>query len=113
MPKRTHTKRIRIRGRKNKKRHTKRRYRKGGNGIKVNCCMCENITEKERALIPRKCLIKYGEREAHRICQSCWWDPIKGFAREDAPHECPGCDKGFPLSIYIKEAPILIDLTED
>jgi hypothetical protein len=108
MPKRT-----RIRRRNYKKRRTKRRYKKGGDGIKVNCCMCENETEKEKALIPRKCLIKYGEREAHRICQSCWWDPIKGFAQENASHECPGCEKGLPLSVYKKEAPIFIDLTED
>jgi hypothetical protein len=101
-------------------RRTRRRYRKGGNGTKMNdfaekvkCCMCERMVNKNETLIPRECLLKYGKDKAHRICQDCWWDPEKGFARENAPHGCPGCIKGLPLTEYKKSEPMFVDLTED
>ena len=72
--------------------------------------MCERIFDKDYALLPMACLIKNGKL-AHRICQKCWWDPEKGFAREDAPHRCPGCIKGFALTHYKKGPTIFIDLT--
>lgn len=77
---------------------------------KVICSMCERIFDKDNTLVPRECLIKYGN-EAHRICQNCWWDPEKGFAREDASHKCPGCQKGLLLTHYKKGPQIFIDLT--
>jgi hypothetical protein len=81
----------------------------GGTYDKVKCCMCENKINKADTLIPRECLAKYGSR-AHRICKDCWWDPEKGFAREDASHKCPGCIKGIPLE---QQKKIFVDLTED
>ena len=109
MPRRrTKIRRSRLR----KHRRTRRKYRKGGNGDNVTCCMCERTVKKDDTLVPRECLIKYG-KTAHRICQDCWWDPNIGFAREDASHKCPGCQKGLPLTEYKKEAPIFVDLTED
>jgi hypothetical protein len=57
--------------------------------------------------------MKHGSR-AHRICQDCWWDPEKGFAREGANHECPGCIKGLQLTT-VKPSNIfteVIDLTD-
>jgi hypothetical protein len=94
-------------------RRTRRNNRKGGNGNDVKCCMCERMVKKNDTLIPRECLIKYGKNEAHRICQDCWWDPTIGFAREDASHKCPGCQKGLPLTEYKKGPPIFVDLTDD
>lgn len=68
----------------------------------VQCCMCENSFQRDTTLVPARCLTKHGER-AHRICNSCWWNPETGFAREDAPHGCPGCQKGFPLTAPLKK----------
>ena len=68
----------------------------------VQCCMCENSFKRDITLVPARCLTKHGER-AHRICNSCWWNPETGFAREDAPHGCPGCQKGFPLTAPLKK----------
>ena len=79
---------------------------------KIMCSMCEKMVNKNDTLVPRECLIKYGNK-AHRICQICWWDPEKGFAREHASHRCPGCQKGVPLTDYKQESPIFIDLTEN
>ncbi len=95
-----------------KHRRTRRHYRKGGNGTTVKCCMCERTVNKDDTLIPRECLMKYG-KAAHRICKDCWWNPETGFAREEASHKCPGCQKGLPLTEYKKEPPILVDLTDD
>lgn len=98
--------------RRHKKRKTRRNYSRGGNTDNVKCCMCEKNIKINNTLVPRECLVKYG-KIAHRICQDCWWDPNIGFAREDACHKCPGCQKGLPLTEYKKEAPIFVDLTED
>lgn len=67
----------------------------------VPCCICEREFPRESMFIPLACLNKNHER-AHRICQDCWWDPQIGFAREDAPHGCPGCKRGLPLNPPIK-----------
>jgi hypothetical protein len=98
---------------KRKKNRRTRRYRKGGNGDNVKCCMCERNVEKANTLVPRECLMEHGQKAAHRICQDCWWDPTIGFAREDVSHKCPGCQKGFPLTRYKKEAPIYVELSDD
>jgi len=90
---------------------TGRNFR-GGNGEKVQCCMCERIVLIEITFVPRECLIKYG-KAAHRICEDCWWDPSNGFALETSSHECPGCIKGLPLTQFEIVQPILVDLTED
>ena len=95
-----------------KKRKTRRHNRRGGNGENVKCCMCERTVKKDDTLVPRECLMAHG-KAAHRICNDCWWDPDMGFAREEASHKCPGCQKGFPLTEYKKEPPIFIDLTEE
>ena len=100
------------RNKRHKYRKTRRNNRKGGNGTDVKCCMCERIVKKDDTLVPRECLMSHG-KAAHRICQDCWWDPNIGFAREEASHKCPGCQKGLPLTEYKKEAPIFVDLTED
>ncbi len=60
------------------------------------CSMCHKLLEETGYLIPAKCLRTNGAG-AHRVCASCWWDPVCGFAREDAPHCCPGCVGGLPL----------------
>lgn len=101
------------RNKRQRKNRTRRNHSKGGNSDNVKCCMCERIVNKNNTLIPRECLMKHGEKAAHRICFDCWWDPVEGFAREDASHKCPGCQKGLPLTEYKKEAPIFVDLTED
>lgn len=64
---------------------------------KVQCCMCNKQTSRDKTLVPVVCLKRHGER-AHRICQKCWWNKKTGFARENAPHGCPGCKKDFPLT---------------
>jgi hypothetical protein len=69
----------------------------------VNCCMCENKSNRTDTLVPLNCLRKYGER-AHRICQNCWWKPTTGFAVENGSHECPGCKKHYPLTIPLKKS---------
>ena len=106
MPKKTKSKRS-----KRKQRKTRRRFRKGGNGENVKCCMCEKIVDKNNTFIPKECLINNGKKAAHRICKECWWNPETGFAREDAPHNCPGCLKGLPLTEHKREEPIVVDLT--
>jgi hypothetical protein len=98
-------------GRKHKRKtKTIRRCHRGGDGEQVYCCMCETIVDKRKTFIPRKCLTKYGQKAAHRICENCWWNE---FAEEDAKHACPGCVKGLPLTKYKKETPIVVDLTEN
>ncbi len=113
MPKRTRTRNISRRIKRRKNRRTKRRYRRGGNGEKVKCSMCEKMVNKEDTFIPRECLVNHGPKAAHRICKDCWWDPKKGFALENASHKCPGCIKNLPLTPYKKETPVFIDLTDD
>lgn len=83
------------------------------------CCLCEEPTTYDKALIPRAC--PYGSDRQHRICPDCWWrgknDKI-AFANENASHQCPGCEKQWPLSNYksmttqIKESDI-IDLDSE
>ena len=68
----------------------------------VPCCMCDNKFPRNITMVPSICLRKHGEK-AHRICQDCWWDPKTGFAREDAPHECPGCKTGQSLISPLKK----------
>ena len=93
-----------------RRKKTRKNYLKGGNGEKVVCSMCEKKVDINNSLIPRKCLMKYGVKSAHRICAECWWDPKSGFALETTPHACPGCVKGLPLT----EEPInFFDLTKD
>lgn len=101
-----------LRKRKLRRRKTRRQKLKAGNGEKVKCCMCERMVNKNDTLIPRECLTKHG-MAAHRICQDCWWDPVNGFAREEASHKCPGCVKELPLTEFKKSEPIFIDLTEE
>jgi hypothetical protein len=101
MPKIKYTRRKSRRYRKSRKNRTRRHYpsfkRTGGQIDSVKCCMCEkNITGK--TLEPLACSLKHFDK-AHRICEDCWWDPKLGFAREDAPHGCPGCLKGLPLTV--------------
>jgi hypothetical protein len=91
---------------------------------KVKCCMCEKKVDIHGTLIPGICLRRHGLK-AHRICSKCWWDPKKGFAREDAPHNCPGCEKNMPFTFANKKKhsksnsnsntnkPTVIDLTSD
>ncbi len=67
----------------------------------IPCCMCEREFHRDDMLVPLACLQKHGER-AHRICRDCWWDPQIGFAREDAPHGCPGCKRKLPLNPPLK-----------
>ena len=102
------------RNRKNTRRNRKntRRNRKGGNGDKVNCCMCGKEINVKEGHIPLACLNKNFVK-AHRICQDCWWDEDTGFAREGADHSCPGCRKNLPLTKITNNEPKIIDLTED
>jgi hypothetical protein len=79
----------------------------------VKCCICERMVHKEYTFIPKECLINNGKKAAHRICRDCWWNPESGFAREDACHKCPGCQKNVPLTKHKKEPPVLVDLTDD
>lgn len=103
-------KRKTLRSKKTIKRFKK--YKKGGNNEKVNCCMCEREVDKNNTLIPRACLIEHGI-SAHRICHDCWWNPVSGFAREDrVDHKCPGCLKRLPLTVINKEQGV-IDLISD
>jgi hypothetical protein len=103
-------KRKTLRSKKTIKRFKK--YKKGGNNEKVNCCMCEREVDKNNTLIPRACLIEHGI-SAHRICNDCWWNPESGFAREvRSDHKCPGCVKNLPLTVVNKEQGV-IDLISD
>lgn len=97
--------------RKNNRKSRRRNFR-AGNGNNVQCSMCEKMVDKNNTLVPSDCLMKHG-KGAHRICTDCWWDPKEGFAREDASHKCPGCVKRLPLTPFVNEAPITIDLTDD
>jgi hypothetical protein len=98
------------------KKNFKKNNKKGGNGDQnVNCCMCDNTVTRSNTLVPRVCLNEHGSK-AHRICHNCWWDPDKGFARENTPHGCPGCKREVPLTQVVKsnKPPLAtIDLTED
>lgn len=95
-------------------RKMKTRSKRGG--TKIKCCMCEGRVSERNTLKPSTCLMKHGSR-AHRICQDCWWDREKGFAREGANHECPGCKKGLPLTnvtaLPSQKISEVIDLTDD
>jgi len=79
---------------------------------KVNCCICRGEVNINETLMPSGCKINHGKR-AHRICEECWWNPENGFAKENLKRECPGCEKGLPLTVVKKEPTIFIDLTED
>jgi hypothetical protein len=72
----------------------------------VCCSACRVLLDQTGCLIPARCLRKNGAR-AHRVCASCWWDPVRGFAREDAPHDCPGCVAGLPLQAAIIHVEVL------
>ena len=73
------------------------------------CCMCNKTTVDP--LIPLSCFIKYLNR-GHKVCQSCWWDPVVGFALESTRHACPGCEKKIELP-FAKTEPTIVDLTTD
>jgi hypothetical protein len=78
----------------------------------VICCMCEKEVDKSNTFIPQICLQQHGQT-SHRICCKCWWNTETGFAREGAPHKCPGCVKKLLLtSVPYKELEI-VDLTLD
>lgn len=66
----------------------------------IPCCMCDNKFTRKLMFTPLVCLNKNHER-AHKICKDCWWDPQNGFAREYAPHGCPGCKRRLPLNLSI------------
>jgi len=77
----------------------------------IKCCICETVVYNKQTFIPRKCINRYGEYLAHKICDQCWWDH---FADEYADHNCPGCIKGLPLTERnIYRAPIFVDLTTE
>jgi hypothetical protein len=94
------------RSRKNKK------SKKGGNNTMVDCCMCGKEFNKKEMLTPAQCLKKHGMR-AHKICQKCWWDKEKGFAKEGISHKCPGCEKNLPLTKLDSSDQEMVDLTEE
>uniref|UniRef100_A0A6C0F8Q9 Uncharacterized protein n=1 Tax=viral metagenome TaxID=1070528 RepID=A0A6C0F8Q9_9ZZZZ len=73
------------------------------------CCICNKATTDP--LIPLSCFIKYLNR-GHKVCQSCWWDPVIGFALESTCHACPGCEKKIDLP-FAKMDPTIVDLTTD
>ena len=77
-----------------------------------NCCMCYNEILENNGLIPNICLKINGEK-SHRICHTCWWDHLKGFARESASHKCPGCINNYQLTCIpsIESKIGIIDLT--
>ena len=88
-----------------------RRMKRGGEET-PNCCMCGKRVQFKDSLVPSACLVKHGKR-AHRICQDCWWDETRGFAREKVNHNCPGCMKSYPLTKVKKVEEEIIDLTAD
>jgi hypothetical protein len=107
--------------RRNSKKKSKRKMYKGGTETEqemdnetdtenqeVTCAICGKQVHKKDTLIPRVCLNENGGR-AHRICKDCWWDT---FAKEGEPHNCPGCEKGLPLT-FVKglDDGEIIDLT--
>jgi len=103
-----------VRKQKRKNRRTTRIY-SGGTECESNvkCCMCEQMVDKKQTFIPRKCLMKHGDKLAHKICSNCWWNSTTGFAAENTSHRCPGCEKNMPLTAFKKKTPIVVDLTED
>ena len=101
--------------------NTKQRRLNSNSKNKVKCCMCDKNVDIRGTLIPSICLRQHGIK-AHRICSKCWWNRKKGFAREDAPHHCSGCEKKMPFTFSEKnnnkkshsdKEPIVIDLTSD
>ena len=62
------------------------------------CSMCHNHIQTIKYLVPSRCLRQNGSK-AHRVCSDCWWDPVFGFAREGACHNCPGCADNLPLTL--------------
>jgi hypothetical protein len=93
--------------RKSRKNRTRRNYPKykkfnikarGPSPDDVKCCMCDQQVSQKDTFIPLACRQKYGINKSHKICHNCWWDPNTGFARENAPHGCPGCKQGLPLN---------------
>ncbi len=66
--------------------------------VPVSCSICDKSVPRNKTLIPMLCLKEHGDR-AHRICKECWWDT---FAKEDAPHGCPGCIRNLPLPPAVK-----------
>jgi hypothetical protein len=93
----------------NKKRKTKKYLKKGGNGETVRCVICDREVSIGDTLVPMSCLKRHGKR-AHRICNDCWWDPVRGFARENVPHGCPGCKRGLPLNEQLAIEPETIEI---
>jgi hypothetical protein len=88
------------------------RMKRGGEET-PKCCMCRKKVHLKDSLVPSACLVKHGKR-AHRICQDCWWDETRGFAREHVNHNCPGCRKSHPLTkVKQIEEEVVIDLTGD
>ena len=83
-----------------RKNRTRRNYHslaRGPSPSKLPCCMCDDKFDRKSMLTPLACLQK-NYQKAHKICQNCWWDPNKGFARENANHGCPGCKRKLPLN---------------
>lgn len=89
-----------------KKTFKKYAYKKRKGGSKEKCCICMNKIDG-KSFIPSACLMKHGKNRAHKICNDCWWN---SFAKEGVSHQCPGCEKGLPLSG--SPPPEFIDLTE-
>ena len=91
---------------KKRSKKTRRRRMKAGNP-KQKCCICDTSTTD--GLMPRTCYMKNG-KNAHHICQDCWWDQDTGFARETSTHGCPGCLKGLQLTNHskTKKKPLII-----
>ena len=112
MPKKTIKRRTRKTKRSRKIRQIRKNRKMKGGQEQVKCSMCEKNVNKDDTLVPSVCSLKHG-LAAHRICQDCWWNPVKGFALEGTSHQCPGCQKGLALTAFKKEAPIEIDLTDD
>ena len=79
-----------------RKKNSRKKKNNQSNIDVVKCCMCEKKYPIDTTLVPRVCLEENREF-AHRICQKCWWNPVKGFAIEGATHSCPGCKKNIPL----------------
>jgi hypothetical protein len=79
---------------------------RGGNP-KERCCMCGK--RRKKMLIPAECLIKYGAKRAHKICERCWWDE---FAIEGASHKCLGCVNNTPV-LPDPHKNTIIDLTAE
>ena len=95
-----------------RRKQTRKKNMKAGNGVKIQCSMCEKSVDINKTFVPHECLMKY-DKAAHRICDKCWWDPQTGFALESSSHLCPGCQKNLPLTPYKKGPLIFVDLTEE